>query len=172
MLSHFRKADALPDSIRLAFEQSEVDLSDAIERLRIKSSGRTFGWERLKEAVLSSKARDTVSSIRAQYDILDQLLSIDIAKLTAGTFIDVKGMRTEHRTWHTSAKNEQILAWLSQMGFDEIHRDILSKVHPGTGQWLLDSDEFKAWRNGQLDTPPNLWCPGIRKSIETIPSLS
>lgn len=73
-------------------------------------------------------------------------------------------MRKEHQQWHAAEENSKILRWLSHLNFGEKHRDILSKLHPGTGQWLLDSDQFKAWRNGHQDYPPNLWCPGIRKS--------
>jgi hypothetical protein len=37
--------------------------------------------------------------------------------------------------------------------------DIIAKRAEGTGQWLLESTEFKAWLDGTSET---LWCPGPR----------
>ncbi len=43
-----------------------------------------------------------------------------------------------------------------------IHNDVFAMRVEGTGSWLLNSTEFKNWR----DAPNNatLWCPGRRKS--------
>lgn len=50
--------------------------------------------------------------------------------------------------------------WLSPIDFDAQHEAISSLPEKGTGQWILDSKEFRAWCSGQGET---LWCPGIRK---------
>lgn len=80
----------------------------------------------------------------------------NIATLAATT-------NTEIKEWHKETENQQILSWLSGISFDEKQGDILSKRHPGTGEWLLNSDEFKAWRDGNPETSQTLWCKGIRR---------
>lgn len=49
--------------------------------------------------------------------------------------------------------------WLSPLNFKPIHSEIFQHRGKGTGQWLLESEEFKFWRDGPPDA---LWCPGIR----------
>jgi len=75
---------------------------------------------------------------------------------------------TKIKEWHRESKNQQILSWLSSTSFDEKQSDILSKRHPGTGEWLLNSDEFKAWRDGNPKTSQTLWCKGIRRCNTSI----
>jgi hypothetical protein len=49
--------------------------------------------------------------------------------------------------------------WLSPLNFKAKQMDIISKRAEGTGQWLLESTEFKVWLDGTSET---LWCPGPR----------
>jgi Cdc6-like AAA superfamily ATPase len=51
-----------------------------------------------------------------------------------------------------------ILDWLSPVDYATQQGDILSRRQDGTGQWLLNSDEFQAWLNQSKET---LFCPGI-----------
>ena len=41
--------------------------------------------------------------------------------------------------------------------------DIVSKRHPGTGEWLLKGREFRHWM--KHDRNSIFWCSGIRKSL-------
>ena len=52
-----------------------------------------------------------------------------------------------------------IADWLSPLNFFQKQIDVLNRRHPGTGQWLLDSSEFRDWLSGAEQT---LWCHGIR----------
>ena len=58
-------------------------------------------------------------------------------------------------------KHQKILDWLSPLNFFATQADVYRRRQAGTGQWLLESQEFKDWLNGTKET---LWCPGIRKS--------
>jgi hypothetical protein len=51
-----------------------------------------------------------------------------------------------------------IADWLSPLNFFQKQSDVLSRRHPGTGQWLLDSGESRDWISGAEQT---LWCRGI-----------
>lgn len=59
----------------------------------------------------------------------------------------------------------EILNWLTPIDYSPQHSDFLKKRQLGTGQWLLDSTEYRTW----LDTDgQTLFCPGIPGAGKTI----
>jgi hypothetical protein len=60
-------------------------------------------------------------------------------------------------------KNEhrKILNWISKRNYWTNQSDYFALAEEGTGQWLLDSPEFKDWIEGGKRF---LWCQGGRKS--------
>lgn len=56
-----------------------------------------------------------------------------------------------------------MLNWLSSLDFHEKQKTTFAKHQEGTGQWLLDADEFQQWFLGEHNS--TLWCPGIRRHI-------
>ena len=68
-------------------------------------------------------------------------------------------------------ERDEILKGLSSLNFHDKQRDVFEKHHPGTGQWLLKTDEFQQWFNSEQNSI--LWCPGIRTSVpRRSPNLS
>src|SRR6266536_5306516 len=64
-------------------------------------------------------------------------------------------------------EHDTILNWLTPFDYDPQQRDFISRRQAGTGQWLLDSVEFQAWRKTEKQT---LFCwgmPGAGKTIIT-----
>ncbi|EPE36656.1 Ankyrin repeat-containing protein [Glarea lozoyensis ATCC 20868] len=59
-----------------------------------------------------------------------------------------------------------ILAKLSSLNFHEKQNDIFAKCHHGTGQWLIQADEFEGWLKGEGSSI--LWCPGIPGAGKTV----
>ncbi|KAL2841282.1 hypothetical protein BJY01DRAFT_236447 [Aspergillus pseudoustus] len=59
----------------------------------------------------------------------------------------------------------EMLEWLTPMDYGFQHSDNLSQRQPGTGQWLLDSEEFQRFLEGGKQT---LFCPGIPGAGKTI----
>ena len=57
-----------------------------------------------------------------------------------------------------------ILDWITQIDYAPQQSDNIRRRQAGTGQWLLDSAEFKAW----LEDERTLFCPGIPGSGKTI----
>ncbi len=53
-----------------------------------------------------------------------------------------------------------IAEWLSSLNFKVTQSDVFKNRQEGTGQWLLNSKDFKHWVSGTQET---LWCPGIRE---------
>jgi Cdc6-like AAA superfamily ATPase len=58
-----------------------------------------------------------------------------------------------------------IIDWLTPMDYASQQSDFLSQRQEGTGEWLLNSDEFQAWINTGKQT---LFCPGIPGAGKTI----
>jgi Cdc6-like AAA superfamily ATPase len=58
-----------------------------------------------------------------------------------------------------------ILDWLTLTGYGTQQSDFISQRQEGTGQWLLDSDEFQRWSKKSKQT---LFCPGIPGAGKTM----
>jgi len=58
-----------------------------------------------------------------------------------------------------------ILDWLTPTDYGTQQSDFISRRQQGTGQWLLDSDEFQKWSNESKQT---LFCPGIPGAGKTM----
>ncbi|KAG9230726.1 ankyrin repeat protein, partial [Amylocarpus encephaloides] len=62
-------------------------------------------------------------------------------------------------------EDRTILDWLTPIDFTAQQHDNISQRQAGTGQWLLDSDEFQSWIQTDKQT---LFCPGIPGAGKTI----
>lgn len=62
-------------------------------------------------------------------------------------------------------KHTTIVEWLSPTDFPAQQHDIISRREDGTGQWFLDTVEFKGWLDGPNKT---LFCPGIPGAGKTM----
>lgn len=62
-------------------------------------------------------------------------------------------------------QDRRILEWLSPDNYGPQHSDVLKNRSQGTGQWLLDSDEYQQWLVGERQT---LFCPGIPGAGKTV----
>jgi Cdc6-like AAA superfamily ATPase len=58
-----------------------------------------------------------------------------------------------------------IIDWLAAIDYGRQQSDFISRRQEGTGQWLLDSSEFKEWLAQKSQT---LFCPGIPGAGKTI----
>jgi hypothetical protein len=61
----------------------------------------------------------------------------------------------------TPDERRKILNWYSKRNFWKNQIDYFSRAENGTGQWLLDSDEFQSWVEGGKRF---LWCYGDRNT--------
>ncbi|CAI6093521.1 unnamed protein product, partial [Clonostachys chloroleuca] len=60
---------------------------------------------------------------------------------------------------------EGILEWLTPINYGPLQSDIIRLRQPGTGQWFLDTDEYRIWASGNGRT---LYCPGIPGAGKTM----
>ncbi|KAI5843808.1 hypothetical protein DFP73DRAFT_594819 [Morchella snyderi] len=60
----------------------------------------------------------------------------------------------------------KVLSWFSELDFDHDHNRIFSKRYQDTGEWLVNSPDFKQWDDSKKSSL--LWCygsPGVGKSV-------
>lgn len=62
-------------------------------------------------------------------------------------------------------QNREILDWLSPIDYSPLQSDFFNRHQEGTGQWLLNSEEFQTWVDTAKQT---LFCPGIPGAGKTI----
>jgi NACHT domain len=62
-------------------------------------------------------------------------------------------------------QHHTMMQWLSPTDFPAQQHDIITRRQEGTGQWFLDSSEFKSWLQGSDKT---LFCPGIPGAGKTM----
>jgi len=146
---------------KLSINVCKQELESLLDKLKKIGKGHRVGWERLKAPFLTKDLQKSIDKVHRQCRILNDMISYDAINLGVNTFGQVKRARKEQKEWHDALENREILNWLSDLNFEQKQTDILSRRHPGTGEWFLNLDIFKAWRNGHQDSS-TLWCPGIR----------
>ncbi|KAH6989117.1 hypothetical protein BKA56DRAFT_710473 [Ilyonectria sp. MPI-CAGE-AT-0026] len=74
-------------------------------------------------------------------------------------------LRVRQDDQHTAEVRRAILDWLAPMDYAPQQSDFINRRQVGTGKWLLDSAEFKAWMETDNET---IFCPGIPGAGKTI----
>ena len=117
---------------RLKWSSSElVDLRDQITNVSVMLN--TF-YASLTQQTLTN----VLETVRGTYDMLFNSMAI-ITDTKTGVDALVTNQMNQHR--------QDFLSWLSPNDFGGEWRKVIEHRTPGTGQWLLDSAEFKQWEN-------------------------
>lgn len=171
---------------KLMLQICKEELDSLLKELKKRGQGHRLGWERLKGAFLAKDTRDAVENLCRQCQTLNNLLSIDMARLGATTVKEIKDSRREQQKWHQEDREisstiksgvdqsirwqntqdfQTILDWLTPIDYATQQSDFISRRQRGTGKWLLDSEEFQTWLETDKET---LFCPGIPGAGKTI----
>jgi Cdc6-like AAA superfamily ATPase len=92
---------------------------------------------------------------------LNKALVNEIQKTTQDTNAIVKKLSQHGENQECQA----ILDWLTSTTYASQQSDLIGRRQEGTGEWLLNSNEFKDWINQKKQT---LFCPGIPGAGKTI----
>jgi Cdc6-like AAA superfamily ATPase len=79
--------------------------------------------------------------------------------------VGVDRLNERHDDRDRREERQAILDWLTTVDYVPQQHDFISRRQAGTGQWLLDSAEFKTWLETNKQT---LFCPGIPGAGKTI----
>ncbi|KAL3477052.1 nucleoside phosphorylase domain-containing protein [Aspergillus californicus] len=127
-------------------------------------SGKNKDWQEYAAAVAAAYAKEFLNFVqpsdvdneRPVKEVLDQVL-------TAVSAIRESVSATKSRL--EQKEDLEICDWLSKIDYGAQQSDYLRRCEPGTGQWLLDSDEYQTWFEKRGET---LFCPGIPGAGKTI----
>jgi hypothetical protein len=158
----------LDDSTRVhVLQQCEVDLRSLLAELQAqKTSGIHSGLARLKWPFKEPE-------IQKKLERLQWLQSQLTTLTTHGTLVTSALTYKEVKDWRSEDLARKILEWLSPLDFNAKQHDMLSRRHPGTVQWILDSPVFKEWLDSDIDIPQRrtLWCAGPPGAGKTVARL-
>ncbi|KAH9209728.1 hypothetical protein DL95DRAFT_449184 [Leptodontidium sp. 2 PMI_412] len=112
------------------------------------------------------------SRVTLNISLLNAFNSSLISKVTLATKDGVERLHKrqdtqEHRqeTRDREQEHSNILNWLTPIDYAAQQQDFISRRQEGTGQWLLESEEFQSWINTDKQT---LFCSGIPRARKTI----
>ena len=143
----------------------KTELETLLEKLKKRDQGHRFGWERIRGAFAAKTTRDAVENLQRQCQALNNMVSIDALALNANIYKEVKESRVEQERARDGERHREIFHWLTPTDYAPQQNDFINRRQPGTGQWLLDSQEFQAWVETDRQT---LFCPGIPGAGKTI----
>jgi hypothetical protein len=95
--------------------------------------------------------------------ITSELTLLSKVALTAKDGVDRLHERQDHQESHK--EHQAILDWLTPIDYATQQKDFASRRQEGTGQRLLNSDQFRDWVDQSGQT---LFCPGIPGAGKTI----
>lgn len=81
------------------------------------------------------------------------------------SYQEVKRVRRMQEECQNYEERKAIFDWLTPIDYAAQQNDFISRRQEGTGQWLLESAEFRTW--GETDKQ-TLFCPGIPGAGKTI----
>ncbi|KAF4843016.1 Vegetative incompatibility protein HET-E-1 [Colletotrichum siamense] len=152
------------DDSALLFTCKE-ELENVLKSLQKRLGGSRFGWERLKATFSNEKTQSAIENVQRRCQDINSKILIDNTTLAANTNIEVRSTRKHLEEKHLDEKKQKILDWITPIDFAAQQIDNLERRQEGTGQWLLESQEFQTWIEEDRKT---LFCPGMPGAGKTM----
>ncbi|KAI9845534.1 MAG: hypothetical protein M1838_001702 [Thelocarpon superellum] len=168
----------LPKGPLEQFNSALQRLASKLEPVRgLKRVERSLAWPFQKGEI-----RDILQALERQKTLFHLALQNDHIALSQAIRHDVEGVnnrvgelhqqlvqvqtsQAKQERWHQDDESQRVLDWLSPLNFSAQQSDIIARRQDGTGQWLLESAEFEAWRDGTRQTLFCLGIPGAGKTM-------
>lgn len=135
--SHSQAVASTQDAIAKTFEDCKTELENVMKGLEkshdaFKLGGKSHDARKhvLERLLAPFKLKEIAKAVSKLYRQCQKIQ----AALAASTHVEITQARIEQQEWHQEDESRRILKWLSQLDFQQKHRDILSKRHPSTGQ--------------------------------------
>ncbi|KAK2741725.1 hypothetical protein FQN55_008224 [Onygenales sp. PD_40] len=127
-------------------------------------SQKNNDWQEYAAMVAAAYARELLECV--QPSIVDTERPVkDILDHISDTLSEMGPNVAQMRSRLEKEEDVKILSWLTPVDYAPQHNDHCKRQQPGTGQWLLESVEFKRWAATNEQT---LFCPGMPGAGKTI----
>ncbi|KAH0537365.1 hypothetical protein FGG08_005844 [Glutinoglossum americanum] len=136
----------------------------------LKKVGKELAWPfqkgEVREILSTIEHQKTLFNLALQNDHigLSQAIKANIASL-CDEVGEMSKTVAQLRVSQITQESRDIIAWLSPLDFSLQQNDYIARRQEGTGEWFLESAEFKKWLNGTRET---LFCPGIPGAGKTM----
>ncbi|OAP56393.1 hypothetical protein AYL99_09572 [Fonsecaea erecta] len=174
-----RSGQRILTSLKWPFQEKEVArIIDAIEREKaLLGLALINDYRRLIQDLQKSSRENTrhvlelIDVVRSSSqgtegqlaELRDGLARIEVLQADVNDGLGRLTGRDDRR--EASEEHKAVLDWLTTVDYASQQSDFISRRQPGTGQWLLDSTEFKTWVETDRQI---LFCPGIPGAGKTI----
>ncbi|KAL9618763.1 MAG: hypothetical protein Q9160_006557 [Pyrenula sp. 1 TL-2023] len=158
----------------LCFEMEAAGLMNAIPCLVVRGicdysdSHKNDDWHKYAALAAAAYARKLFYTLEPTGVNRMPPWAKDLQTTLAGVKEDVSvaARNIDEIAQHSRGQERKIfIDWISSTNFGSQQDEFFSRHEPGTGQWLLESAEFKDWRANSNET---LFCPGIPGAGKTI----
>ncbi|KAF4470193.1 Transient receptor potential channel pyrexia [Fusarium albosuccineum] len=170
--SRLSKATA---TLKWPFEEKEVtQLVEAIQRER---SLLHFALAHKSAQLIQEIEQTSGENSRLLTDLISTVKAksaenaVEVAKLNT-ILVDLQHTQNNIEDGFDRLQNRQMslddkaaLDWITPIDYAPQQSDIYNRRQPGTGEWLIESDEFQDWLRADKQT---LFCPGIPGAGKTM----
>ncbi|KAI9683378.1 MAG: hypothetical protein M1829_005450 [Trizodia sp. TS-e1964] len=153
-------------------------LKATLENLEIKLAP-AHGFKKVQKALVWPFEKGEIKEILERIHRLQTLfnlaldndhvkLSQEINRTVVSTLNVVVELQNSQRDLQSRAiykERTAICEWLSPLNFPLQQNDLFSRHQPQTGQWFIDSDQFKEWIKVPRTTLVSIGIPGAGKTI-------
>ncbi|KXJ86362.1 hypothetical protein Micbo1qcDRAFT_152945 [Microdochium bolleyi] len=154
----------------LCFEMAAAGLMNHFPSLAIRGicdysdSHKNKQWQGYAAMIAAAYAKQVLvkvvpSAIKKERRVLEVLDGV--VKSTSEIVVMTQDINARQRV----DADQKTLNWITAIDYGAKHSDHLEMLHPDTGQWLLQTDEFEDWINGRVRT---MFCHGILGSGKTL----
>ncbi|KAI0974349.1 hypothetical protein F4678DRAFT_422344 [Xylaria arbuscula] len=154
----------------LCVEMEAAGLVDSFPCLVIRGicdyadSHKNKVWQEHAAALAAAYAKELLGYIQPS-DVEREQAVKDLLGNISSTVSSIRGDVTHTRLRLDKEEDIRILDWLSPTDYGPQQSDYLRRREPGTGQWLLVSQQYQDWIR---DPSKTLFCPGIPGAGKTI----
>ncbi|KAM0218304.1 hypothetical protein ACHAQI_001492 [Fusarium lateritium] len=154
------RALAEPDGPLSLFGQILKEIVTKLEpQASLRRLAKPFTWPFDKKDI--TEMLNSLERLKSHFNLIMQNDLRELAKLSHLKLNDLNDKADRSEAKSRDEEATKIISWISPISFHAKHIDVLERVEPGTGTWLLEHDTFKSWLRGDINV---LWCPGIRPS--------
>ncbi|KAL2826768.1 purine and uridine phosphorylase [Aspergillus pseudoustus] len=126
---------------------------------------KTKDWQEYAAVVAAAYAKELLSIVPRQQ--IEQMPAIEkLLSALDRKFEDLSNGIQNVRSQQLNQEHQAIVDWISPVDYGTQQSDNFGRRQPGTGQWLLDSAEYRTWIDSEGGT--TLFCPGIPGAGKTI----